>query len=121
MDIGHAPARGPLHARRFRHRSLQAILALPDTTRLFVGDDYGTEEREGPAWEATVAEHRAHSKHIGGGVTEKDYVKLREARDADVGLPDRILYALQVNLRGGQPPPEESDGHRYFRIPANRF
>tara|TARA_R110002073_G_scaffold110766_2_gene247230 strand:- start:22 stop:186 length:165 start_codon:yes stop_codon:yes gene_type:complete len=54
-------------------------------------------------------------------VTEKDYVKLREARDADVGLPDRILYALQVNLRGGQPPPEESDGHRYFRIPANRF
>lgn len=37
--------------------SIQAILALPAGTRLFVGHDYGGGGRDEPAWEATVAEH----------------------------------------------------------------
>jgi hypothetical protein len=32
-----------------------------------------------------------------------------------------MLYALQVNLRGGRLPPAEEDGLSFFRIPANRF
>ncbi len=101
--------------------SIQAILALPDDTRLFVGHDYGTEEREEAEWEATVAEHKASNKHVGGGRSKEDYVKLREERDATLPLPDRILHALQVNLRGGRLPEPESDGASYFKIPVNKF
>jgi glyoxylase-like metal-dependent hydrolase (beta-lactamase superfamily II) len=102
--------------------SLQAILALPDDTRLFIGHDYPpVDDREDPAWEATVAEHRAHNKHIGGDVSEAEFRKLREERDATLPLPDRMLHALQVNLRGGRLPEPEEDGKSYFKIPANKL
>lgn len=102
--------------------SLQAILALPDNTRLNVGHDYPpVGDRKDPAWEATVADHRAHNKHIGGAVTEAEFRKLRDDRDATLPLPDRMLHALQVNMRGGRLPAAETDGKSYFKIPANRF
>ena len=101
--------------------SLQAILALPDDTRLFIGHDYGTKDRDEPAWESTVAEQRAHNTHIGGGVGREEYVRIRERRDATLSLPDRMLHALQVNLRAGRLPDPEADGHSYFKIPANKF
>jgi glyoxylase-like metal-dependent hydrolase (beta-lactamase superfamily II) len=121
VDAGTARADFPGGSARVLYHTLQDLLALPDETRLFVGHDYGAEGRDEPAWEATVAEHRAHNKHLGGGLDEESYVKLREERDATLALPDRMLYALQVNLRGGRLPPAEDDGYSYFRIPANRF
>jgi hypothetical protein len=32
-----------------------------------------------------------------------------------------MLYALQVNLRGGRLPEPEADGRSYFKVPANWF
>jgi len=102
------------------YRSIQTILALPSQTRLFVGHDYGKDGRA-PQWEATVAEHRASNIHVKDGISEAEYVKMRTGRDRMLPLPDRMLHALQVNLRGGRLPEPEDDGHSYFRIPANRF
>lgn len=121
VDFGTARCDFPGGSARTLYRSLQRILELPDDTRLFVGHDYGTDDRDEPAWEATVAEHRAHNKHIGGGVTEEAFVKLREERDETLGLPDRMLFALQVNLRGGRLPEPNARGDSFFRIPANKF
>lgn len=121
VDFGTARADFPGGSSRTLYRSLQAILDLPSETRLFVGHDYGTDDREEPAWEATVAEHRDLNVHIGGGVGEEAFVKLRDERDATLDLPDRMLFALQVNLRGGRLQDPESDGHSYFKIPANCF
>lgn len=101
-------------------QTLQRILALPDATRLFIGHDYGKNGRD-PAWEATVAQHKASNIHLAGEVTEQEYRKTRDERDATLALPDRMLHALQVNLRAGKLPEPENDGHRYFKIPANRF
>lgn len=100
-------------------QSLQQILSLPDDTRLFIGHDY-PEDRD-PWFEATVAEHRRSNIHLKDGVTEDAFVKQRTERDATLPLPDRMLHALQVNLRAGRLPDPESDGHSYFKIPANRF
>ncbi len=102
------------------YRSIQAILALPPQTRLFVGHDYGKGGRA-PKWEATVAEHKKSNIHVKDGVTQAEFVKLRTERDKTLALPDRMLHALQVNLRGGRLPEPEGDGHSYFKIPANRF
>lgn len=120
-DVGTTRADFPGGSARELYRSLQAILALPEDTRLFVGHDYCTEERKEPAWEATVKEHRERNRHVGGGVGEEEFVRLREKRDATLPLPDRMLHALQVNLRGGRLPEPEQDGHRYLKIPVNRF
>ena len=100
--------------------SLQRILSLPDNTRLFVGHDYGKNGRE-VQWEATVAQHKESNVHLSGGVAENQYRKVRDERDATLALPDRMLHALQVNLRAGQLPPAENDGEQYFKIPANKF
>ncbi|ETX11677.1 beta-lactamase [Roseivivax halodurans JCM 10272] len=101
--------------------SLQEILSWPEETRLFVGHDYGGPDRSEPAWEATVAEHRAENPHVKDGTRREDWIKRREDRDATLPLPDRMLAALQVNLRAGHLPPAEADGESYLKIPLNKF
>jgi glyoxylase-like metal-dependent hydrolase (beta-lactamase superfamily II) len=101
--------------------SLQAILALPDDTRLFVGHDYGATGRDTPEWEATVADHKARNIHVSNGPARAEYIKVREDRDATLSLPQRMLAALQINLRAGQLPPVEDDGAAYLKIPVDKF
>ncbi|SHI87547.1 MBL fold metallo-hydrolase [Wenxinia saemankumensis] len=122
VDAGTTRADFPGGSSAELYDSLMAILALPDGTRLFVGHDYPpVGDRSEPAWEATVADHRAHNAHVGGGVTKAAFRDLRDTRDATLKLPDRMLAALQVNLRGGRLPPAEADGHSYLKVPLNRF
>lgn len=121
VDVGTSRADFPGGSAAELYQSIQAILALPDDTRLFVGHDYCGGDRDDPAWEATVAEHKSDNPHVGGGRSREEFVKLRQERDATLPLPDRMLHALQVNLRGGRLPEPESAGNSYFKIPANRF
>ena len=67
--------------------SIQAILALPDDTRLFIGHDYGSDGRAEPMWEASAAEHRASNKHVHDGADRDDWIRIRRERDATLGLP----------------------------------
>jgi glyoxylase-like metal-dependent hydrolase (beta-lactamase superfamily II) len=101
--------------------SIQAILALPPETRLFVGHDYGTSDRKEPKWEATVAEHKDSNIHVKDGTVREAWIERRQERDKTLSLPNRILASLQVNLRGGRLPPPESDGRHYLKLPVNRF
>ncbi|NUH64984.1 MBL fold metallo-hydrolase [Sulfitobacter sp. S0837] len=101
--------------------SIQDILALPGNTRLYIGHDYGTKERKEPMWEATVDEHRANNIHVKDGTQREDFIERRQTRDATLSLPNRILAALQINLRGGRLPAAEDDGHHYLKLPVNRF
>ena len=101
--------------------SIQAILALPGNTRLNVGHDYGTKERKEPMWEATVDEHRAHNIHVKDGTEREAFIERRQKRDKTLALPNRILAALQINLRGGRLPAAEEDGNHYLKLPVNRF
>ena len=69
----------------------------------------------------TVSQRLADGIRISGGVTKAVFVKLREKPDSTLDLPDRMQHALQVNLRGGQLPEPEADGHACFEIPVNQF
>ena len=120
-DMGSSRADFPGGSAQDLWDSIQAILALPRGARLFVGHDYGTGDRDDPMWEATVAEHLASNKHVKAGSEKGEFVRARESRDRTLSLPNRMLHALQVNLRGGALPEPEADGHSYFKIPANRF
>jgi len=102
------------------YRSIRDILALPPQTSLFVGHDYGKDGRE-PVAMATVAEQRANNIHVADGVDERAFVELRCQRDATLPLPDLMLAALQVNIRGGRLPEAEDNGRSFLRIPLNYF
>lgn len=98
-------------------RSIQAILALPDSTRLFTGHDYRPGSRE-PRWESTVAAQKVDNPHV-AGKDEAAFVALREARDRTLPMPKLILHALQVNIRGGRLPEPEANGRRYLKLPLD--
>ena len=121
VDVGSTRADFPGGSSSDLWDSIQAILALPAETRLFVGHDYGTKDRDDPQWAATVAQHLADNPHVHQGQTKDGFIDLRDTRDATLGLPDRMLAALQLNLRAGRVPPTERDGHSYLKIPLNKF
>jgi glyoxylase-like metal-dependent hydrolase (beta-lactamase superfamily II) len=103
-------------ARQLWH-SIQAILSLPDETRLFSGHDYQPGGRA-PQWQSTVAQQKADNLHLKGR-DEEGFVAFREARDRTLPLPKLILDALQININAGALPAPESNGTRYLKIPLN--
>ncbi|MCJ9709829.1 MBL fold metallo-hydrolase, partial [Bordetella hinzii] len=102
------------------YRSIRRLLALPPATRLFMCHDYPPEHRA-PAWETTVAAQREGNIHVRDGVSEADFVAMRQKRDATLAMPTLILPAIQVNIRAGELPAAEDNGTRYLKIPLNRL
>lgn len=120
-DYGTARADFPGGNAATLYQSIRKILALPPQTRIFVGHDYLPESRDTFIWETTVAEERARNVHVHDGVSEDDFVEMREARDKTLAAPRLILPSLQVNIRAGALPPAEADGQVYLKLPVNRL
>ncbi|MCK5041187.1 MAG: MBL fold metallo-hydrolase [Sphingomonadales bacterium] len=100
--------------------SLRKILAFPEATRLFMCHDYAPGGREYNN-ETTVAEQKKSNIHIHDGVSDDEFVKMREGRDKQLGMPKLILPAVQINMRAGHFPPKEENGVEYLKIPLNQF
>ena len=101
-------------------RSIRKVLALPPETRLFMCHDYGPDGRD-IRWETTVAEERAANIHVRDGVTEDEFVAMRNARDATLGMPRLIIPSIQVNMKAGRLPEPEDNGTRFLKVPLNTF
>jgi glyoxylase-like metal-dependent hydrolase (beta-lactamase superfamily II) len=117
-DVGTARCDFPGGDAAMLYQSVQRILALPASTRLFMCHDYPPPER-GPAWESTVAAQRAGNIHIRDGIGQNDFVAMRTRRDGTLQMPTLILPAIQVNINAGQLPEPENNGVRYLKIPVN--
>lgn len=102
------------------YSSIQKIFELPDKTRMFLCHDYKAAGRDTFIWETTIGIQKASNIHIHDGVTQAEFVIMRNARDKTLGLPKLILPSIQVNMRAGELPPPEDDGHHYLKIPINR-
>lgn len=100
------------------YHSIRRVLTLPDETRLFMCHDYGPNGRD-IAWETSVGEERAHNIHVRDGISEAEFVAMRQARDATLDMPKLIIPALQVNIRGGELPPKDQSGKTFLKIPVN--
>lgn len=120
-DYGTARADFPGGDARALYRSIRKILALPDTTRLFLCHDYQTPERKQFVWETTVAAQKSGNVHVHDGISEEDFVKMRTARDATLNMPALILPSVQINMRAGHFPEPESNGVSYLKLPVNYF
>ncbi|MCY3880018.1 MAG: MBL fold metallo-hydrolase [Rhodobacteraceae bacterium] len=97
--------------------SIQIILSLPDSLRLFVCHDYGPGGRP-VAWETTVGEERRENIHLAAGVTREEFIELRQRRDASLSMPRLIIPSLQVNMRAGEVPSDDG-GNPVLKVPVN--
>ncbi|OYX66390.1 MAG: MBL fold metallo-hydrolase [Sphingomonadales bacterium 32-64-17] len=118
-DYGTARADFPGGDARKLFRSLRRILELPEATRLFMCHDYLPKNRSHYVWETTVGAEREGNIHAHDGVSEDEFVAMREARDATLDMPRLILPSVQVNMRAGHMPPAEDNGVTYLKIPLN--
>ena len=117
-DYGTARADFPGGDARKLYRSIKKLLALSPATRLFMCHDYKAPGRDRYAWETTVAEERSNNRHVKDGVSEDDFVTMREARDAKLAAPHLLMPSIQVNMRAGKLPPADVNGVRYLKIPV---
>jgi glyoxylase-like metal-dependent hydrolase (beta-lactamase superfamily II) len=118
-DYGTARCDFPGGSARTLYRSIRRILALPPQTRLFLCHDYKAPGRDHYAWETTVEAERTGNVHVREGVSEDEFVSMREARDRTLGMPKLIIPSIQVNMRAGQMPPAEDNGTVYLKVPVD--
>ena len=120
-DFGTARCDFPGGSAEVMFQSVQKILSLPETTRIFVGHDYKAPGRDEFALETTVGAQKAGNIHIGGARTEAEFVALRQARDATLPMPRLIIPSLQINMRAGHMPEPEANGTAYLKVPLNKL
>lgn len=116
-DYGTARADFPGGDAHKLYHSIQKLLALPDETRLFMCHDYKAPGRDIYAWETTVAEQK-NNVHLRDGVTEDQFVAMREERDATLSAPTLLLPSIQVNIRAGRFPKASQNGVHYLMLPV---
>jgi glyoxylase-like metal-dependent hydrolase (beta-lactamase superfamily II) len=117
-DYGTARADFPGGDAHKLFQSIKRLMALPPQTRLFMCHDYKAPGRDTFAWETTVREQRENNVHVKEGVSEGEFVAMRQARDTKLSAPRLLLPSIQVNIRAGKFPPAEANGVRYLTIPV---
>jgi glyoxylase-like metal-dependent hydrolase (beta-lactamase superfamily II) len=117
-DGGSARADFPGGDAKTLYRSIQRILSLPDELRLFMCHDYMPNGRD-VEYQTTVKQQRDHNVHVHQGVSESDFVAMREKRDATLGMPKLILPSLQINMRAGHLPKADTNDVVYLKLPLN--
>lgn len=118
-DYGSARADFPGGDARTLYRSIRRLMQLPDEARVFLCHDYQAPGREAYVWETTIGAERTGNVHVHDGVSEDDFVVMREARDKTLGMPRLILPSIQVNIRAGHLPEPEENGVSYLKLPLN--
>lgn len=97
--------------------SIHKLFELPDETRVFVCHDYAAGGRVHRSI-TSIGEQRRRNIHVRDGITREEFIELRGKRDRTLGMPSLLYPSVQVNVRGGELPPAESNGQAYLKIPV---
>lgn len=120
-DYGTARADFPGGSSRTLYESIQRLFSLPPDTRVFLCHDYKAPGRDDYRWESTIEEQRSDNVHVHEGISQDEFVAMRDARDKTLAMPNLILPSVQVNMRAGELPPADEHGKRYLKIPLNEL
>ncbi|KAM5344252.1 hypothetical protein ACJ41O_012789 [Fusarium nematophilum] len=116
-DIGTARCDFPGGSSSDLFKSGRRLLSLPGHVKIWTGHDYPPEARGAPVPYMTVQQHREENKHVKDGVTEDEFVALRNERDAKLAAPRLLHQSLQMNIRAGKLPKRNDAGHRLLHVP----
>ncbi|HEU5467907.1 MAG TPA: MBL fold metallo-hydrolase [Steroidobacteraceae bacterium] len=100
------------------YASIRRLFELPGETRVFVCHDYAPGGREARC-ETTIAAERDGNVHLMNGTSEAEFTAMRRKRDATLEMPALLYPAVQFNIRGARPPPAESNGRSYLKLPLS--
>lgn len=117
-DVGTARCDFPGGNAHTLYHSVKKLLGYPDDTNLYMCHDYPPNDRS-VIYKTTVGQQRLNNIHIHDGVTEDEFVQMRETRDSGLEVPVLLLPSIQVNIRAGAMPPKEDNGTSYMKIPIN--
>lgn len=118
-DFGTARCDFPGGDARTLYRSIRRILDHHPQTTLWICHDYKAPGRDEFAWRTTIGAQRDANPHVHDGVSEEEFVQMREAKDAKLGPPKLLIPSIQVNMRAGDMPPAEDNGEVYLKVPVN--
>ena len=118
-DFGTARCDFPGGDARTLYKSIRRILDHHPQTTLWICHDYKAPGRDEFAWRTTVGAQRDANPHVRDGVSEDEFVAMREAKDAKLGPPKLLIPSIQVNMRAGDMPPAEDNGVTYLKVPVN--
>ncbi len=118
-DFGTARCDFPGGDARTLYRSIRRILDHHPQTTLWICHDYKAPGRDEFAWRTTVGAQRDANPHVRDGVSEDEFVAMREAKDSKLGPPKLLIPSIQVNMRAGDMPPAEDNGEVYLKVPVN--
>jgi glyoxylase-like metal-dependent hydrolase (beta-lactamase superfamily II) len=117
-DVGTARCDFPGGSASNLYHSIQSVLMYPPNTKLYMCHDYPPNGRA-PEYQSTVADQKEANIHVHDGITEEQFVAMRNKRDAGLDMPVLILPSIQVNIRAGHMPKAEGNGTAYLKIPLN--
>ncbi|KAL2443933.1 Glyoxylase B2 [Exophiala dermatitidis] len=116
-DIGSARCDFPGGSSNDLFRSARKLLALDPQVKIWTGHDYPPDGRGDPIPYMTVQQHREANKHLKDGVSETDFVTMRNQRDAKLSEPRLLHQSLQMNIRAGRLPKPSAHGYRMLHLP----
>ncbi len=67
-----------------------------------------------------MAQQRKSNVHIDDEISEAQFARYRQARDATLAAPKLLFPPVQLNMRAGYPPAAEANGQSYLKIPLRR-
>lgn len=120
-DIGTARTDFPGGCSGDMYDSVQKILSLPETTRIFMCHDYPPSEREGVSAMVTVREQKQKNILVKDGISREQYIQMRSKRDKGKAVPQMLMPSIQVNLRAGTFGEAEDNQIRYIKIPVDQM
>ena len=92
---------------------------MPGDVKIWTGHDYPPKDRDSAVPWLRVREHRERNSHLKDGVSQEEFVALREARDITLAAPKLLHESLQMNIRAGKLPKTAASGHRMLHLPVN--
>ncbi|KAE8381199.1 beta-lactamase-like protein [Aspergillus bertholletiae] len=116
-DIGTARCDFPGGSAHSLFKSGRKLLSLPDHVKIWTGHDYPPEDRKTPMPWMSVQDHKRQNKHLRDGITEEEFVSVRQERDAKLAEPRLLHQSLQINIRAGHLPKPTEAGHRMLHVP----
>lgn len=120
-DYGTARADFPGGSPEDMFASAQKLYQLPEEMRMFMCHDYLPQGRSTYKWETSVGEQKRTNIQLNAVTTLDDFSTSRKARDEKLGMPRLIIPSIQVNMRAGELPPNESSGAVFLKVPVNNI
>lgn len=101
-DVGTARTDFPCSSAKALYQSIQRILSLPDSTRIFVGYDHKPTTRKNYAWETSVLQEKRDNLHFKSGFSETGFIFLREQLDKVLPSYEPFITSIKANLEAGR-------------------